>query len=716
MSAVLGESVLEGLRFGGRKRLPVILQTEAAECGLACLAMVARYYGHDLDLPGLRRKASLSLKGANLKRVIEIAGQLQLDTRPLRLELEELPQLKTPCLLHWNLNHFVVLKQATSKGLVIHDPALGVRRLSLAEASKHFTGVALELWPAANFTRTKVREKISLRALAGEVHGAKRALGQILLLALGLEILVLAGPFYMQWVLDQVFPSGDKGLLTILGIGFLLLTVFQVVVTSMRSWSITWISATLNVQWVGNLFGHLLRLPLDFFEKRHVGDVVSRFGSVQTIQRTLTTQFVSAVLDGLMSLLTLVLMAFYSVRLTLLVIGAFLLYALLRWTIFRPLRRATEDHIVYAARQQSDLLESIRGMQALKLANQQDHRRARYANAQVETINRELSIQRLGIGFQAGHGLIFGIERVVLIWLAALLVLKGEFSAGMLVAFVAYADQFTRRAAGLVDKWNDFRMLGLHAERVADIALTPQETQLEGAYGGPIPSAWLEVRNLRFRYAEGEPWVIEDCSFSIEPGQSVAIAAPSGTGKTTLAKLVLGLLEPTAGQILFGGVDIHRLGLARYRSLVSAVMQDDQLFAGSIADNIAFFDAEATPLKIEAAARLAQVHEEIAAMPMGYQTLVGDMGSSLSGGQKQRVLLARALYRKPKLLVLDEATSHLDVAREREVNALVKRMQLTRLVLAHRPETLASADRVIVLRRGRTESLAPARPEAREGG
>ncbi len=714
MSAVLGESVLEGLRFGARKRLPVILQTEAAECGLACLAMVARYYGHDLDLPGLRRKAALSLKGANLKRVIEIAGQLQLDTRPLRLELEELPQLKTPCLLHWNLNHFVVLKQATSKGIVIHDPAQGVRRLTLDEASKHFTGVALELWPAANFTKTKAREKISLRALAGEVHGAKRALSQILLLALGLEILVLAGPFYMQFVLDQVFPSGDHGLLTLLGIGFLLLTVFQVAVTAMRAWSITWISATLNVQWVGNLFGHLLRLPLDYFEKRHVGDVVSRFGSVQTIQRTLTTQFVSAILDGVMSVLTLGLMAFYSLRLTLLVIAAFLLYALLRWGIFKPLRRATEDHIVYAARQQSDLLESIRGMQPLKLANQQDHRRARYANAQVETINREIGIQRLSIGFQAGNGLIFGIERVVLIWLAALLVLKGAFSAGMLVAFVAYADQFTRRAAGLIDQWNDFRMLGLHAERVADIALTPQEAQLEGAYGGPVPEARLEVRNLRFRYAEGEPWVIEDCSFTIEPGESVAIAAPSGTGKTTLAKLVLGLLEPTEGQILFGGIDIRKLGLARYRGLAGAVMQDDALFAGSVADNIAFFDPETTPLRIEAAARLAQVHDEIAAMPMRYQTLVGDMGSSLSGGQKQRVLLARALYRRPKLLVLDEATSHLDVARERAVNALVKRMQLTRLVLAHRPETLASADRVIVLQRGRTESVV-LRQEA-EGG
>ena len=713
-SVTFGERVIDGLRFGWRRTLPVVLQTEAVECGLASLTMVARYYGHDIDLAGLRRRASMSLKGANLARIIEIAGRLGFDSRPLRLELDELPQLKVPCILHWDLNHFVVLKQASAKGLVIHDPARGVQQLSLAEASKHFTGIALELTPAANFKPQRAREAISLRALTGEVHGLKRAMTQIFLLALGLEVVALMGPFYMQWVIDQVLVSADRSLLTLLGLGFLLLTVFQVAVTALRSWSITWISATLSVQWVGNLFGHLLRLPLDFFEKRHIGDVVSRFGSVQTIQRTLTTQFVGAVLDGLMSALTLVLMAFYSVPLTLLVVGAFLLYALLRWGIFGSLRRATEDHIVYAARQQSELLESIRGIQPLKLANQQDQRRGRYANVLVDTTNRELTIQRLGIAFQGGNGLIFGIERVAIIWLAALMVLRGAFSAGMLIAFVAYADQFTRRAAGLIDKWNDFRMLGLHAERVADIALTPAEASLEAGYTGPLPAACVEVKNLSFRYAEGEPWILKDCSLRIEAGECVAIAGPSGCGKTTLAKLLLGLLEPTEGTILFGGIDIRRLGLARYRSSVAAVMQDDQLFAGTIADNIAFFDPDATPLRVEAAARLAHIHDEIVAMPMGYQSLVGDMGSSLSGGQKQRVLLARALYRRPKLLVLDEATSHLDIERERQVNATVKRMKLTRLVIAHRPETLASADRVTVLQGGRARSVA-LRREA-EGG
>lgn len=694
------------LQFGWSRHLPMMLQTEAAECGVACLAMVASYHGHDVDLAGLRRRFSTSLKGVTLARLMSMAGQLGFACRPLRLDMDHLIQLKTPCILHWDMSHFVVLKSVGRRGVIIHDPAQGVRRLSLEEVSTHFTGVALELTPSAEFTPMTERQTISLRALTGRLRGVFPALIQILVLALALEVFALATPFYLQWVLDQALVSADHDLLTLLGLGFLGITIFSALITAARSWVVTWLGATLNVQWSSNLFSHLIRLPLDWFEKRHVGDVVSRFGSLQTIQRTLTTQFIGSLLDGLMSLVTLVVMGFYSVSLTSLVAGLFVVYGFARWALFNPLRRANEEQIVYAARQQSELLESIRGAMPIKLACKQDERLARYANATVATTNQDIGIQRLSIGFTLGNQLMFGAGRVALIWIAAQLALDNQFSAGMLVAFVAYADQFTSRAAGLIDKWVDFRMLRLHAERVADIALTPPEATDDPLGNTTAPdNASIDLVNVSFRYSDGEPWILKDCNLKIEAGESVAIVGPSGCGKSTLAKIVLGLLSPTQGEVRFGGTDIRKMGLNIYRQWVGAVMQDDHLFAGSIADNISFFDPAASPLQVGEAALLAAIHEDIEAMPMGYQSLVGDMGSSLSGGQRQRVLLARALYRKPKLLVLDEATSHLDTMREQRVTDAIDQMQMTRIVIAHRLETIAKARKVIGLNQGQTNLI-----------
>ncbi|WP_157640559.1 ATP-binding cassette domain-containing protein, partial [Burkholderia ubonensis] len=281
-----------------------------------------------------------------------------------------------------------------------------------------------------------------------------------------------------------------------------------------------------------------------------------------------------------------------------------------------------------------------------------------------------------------------------------------SFSAGMLVAYISFADQFVGRGSGLIDALIEFRMLRLHGERLADIVLTEVEADMEGSVAH-MPSTQREappaisVRNLRYRYAEGEPWVLDGCSFDIAAGESVAIIGPSGQGKTTLAKLLLGLLDPHEGTIAVDGVDIRHLGLQHYRDRIGCVMQDDILFAGSIADNICFFDLDPDLARIEEAARLAQIHDDIAAMPMGYQSLVGDMGSSLSGGQCQRVLLARALYRRPDILVLDEATSHLDVARELAINEAVSAMPITRILIAHRPETIRSAERALLLENGR---------------
>lgn len=691
---------LADVRFGRGRRLPVFLQTEAAECGLACLGMVAGYHGHRTDLAALRQRFTVSLKGATLAYLVQAAGRLRLAPRPLRLELDELPRLQAPCILHWDLNHFVVLASATAREAVIHDPAFGVKRVPMAEVSRHFTGVALELTPTAEFRPVDERRRVRLRDLTGPVTGLARSLGQVLALALVLQAFAVLGPFYMQWVVDGAVVSADRDLLTVLGLGFLLLALLQVAVTALRSWVVLYLGTSLNLQWLANVFSHLLRLPVAWFERRHLGDVVSRFGAVTTIQRTLTTSFVEALIDGLMALATLAMMLAYSAALAAIAAGAVAAYALARALFYAPLRRATEEHIVHAARQQSHFLETVRGVQSIKLFGRQEERRARWLNLVVDAVNRDLAVQKLSLGFRSASGLVFGAERVAVVWVGALLVLDAAFSVGMLFAFMAYKEQFSARVAGLIDRLIELKMLQLQGERLADIVLAPPEEEAPAA-APAVAAASIEVVNLSFRYSDTEPFVLQGCSFRIEPGESVAIVGPSGGGKTTLVKIMLGLLAPTDGQVLVGGIDLQKLGIDAYRRLVGTVMQDDPLFAGSIADNVSFFDASPSQEAIERCTRLAAVHDDIAAMPMGYHTLIGDMGAALSGGQRQRLLLARALYKQPRVLFLDEATSALDVQRERQVNEAIRGLALTRILIAHRPETIASAGRVIVLQNGR---------------
>ena len=683
------------LNFSGRRRTPLILQTEAAECGLACLAMIAGHHGYRTDLATLRGKYAISLKGTTLANLIRIAAQLNFNSRPLRLEMESLHRLRLPAILHWDLNHFVVLTEVRRRKAVIFDPNTGRKTLSYSELSKHFTGVALELTPSEQFERKTERSRATIRQMTGRLPGLGRSLAQLFLLAGAVEIFAIVSPLFMQLVLDHAVVAGDRSLLTVLGLGFLLLTLIKVGVSALRSWVALYLNTTLNLQMVARLFTHLLKLPMVFFSRRHLGDITSRFDSLNTIRRMITGAFLESAIDGLMALVTAAMMFIYSWKLALIVCAATALYALLRVARYGPLREATEDQIVCAARQETNFLETIRGMQSVKLFNRQEQRAAIYQNLAVDAFNAGIRIQKLRMLFSAMNGVLFGVENIAVIWLGAALLLDGGFSVGMLFAFLSYKSQFTSRMSSLIDNAIDFRMLDLHRERVADIALSEPEPEMPGAGLTPLAiRSDIEIRNLSLRYADSEPFVLQNLSLRIEEGESIAIVGPSGCGKTTLLKAIMGLLAPTEGEILIGGISLARLGTAQYRSLIGTVMQDDQLFSGSIADNITFFDPQPEMERIEECARMAAIHDDILTMPMGYQTLVGDMGTVLSGGQKQRVLLARALYKQPKILLLDEATSHLDVVRERQVSEAIQQLRLTRVIVAHRRETIATADRI----------------------
>lgn len=681
------------------------LQSESSECGLACLATVASAHGLGLDLSDLRRRFSISLKGANLRQLVTYAGSLGFSSRPLSLEVEEISQLSTPCILHWDLNHFVVLRGVFRNNIKIFDPAIGERTVSVTEFSRHFTGIALEISPNADFRPAeKKSQRISIQNLTGNVRGLKQALFQIFAVAAVLELLAIAAPLLSQVIVDDVVSSGDRDLLTVLALGFSLVLIIQAAIGLSRSWMVISLGQNMAFQWLGNVFAHLIRLPTSFFEKRNLGDVTSRFGAVSAIQNTLTNTAIEALLDGIMAVATLALMLLYSPPLAGIVILAVVIYAATRWATYGALRSAAAERLVMAAKENSHFLETLRAMTPLKLFGREEERRTRWQNLVVEVQNRELRTAKLNMAFTTINSFVFGLENILVLSVGAKLILDGQtsgnvvFTVGMLFAFISYKLQFTGRVSSLINFAVELKMLSLHAERLSDIVLEPPERDEVPVSDLSHLQPSIELRNVSFRYGEGDPWVLKNVNFRIDAGENIALTGPSGAGKTTLMKIALGLLSPTEGEVLFGGVPVQQLGLSNFRKQIGTVMQEDVLLTGSLSDNIAFFDLQPDSERVIACARLAQFHDDVARMPMGYQTLVGELGSGLSGGQKQRLLLARALYKQPRVLALDEATSHLDVQNERAVTAALSHLKLTRLIIAHRPETIAGAQRVVQVR------------------
>lgn len=462
---------LRNINFGLSVKLPIILQTESVECGLACLAMIAHYYGYKTDLWSLRQKYPISQKGATLQTLVKIAGRINLATRPLRLELDELGQLRKPCILHWDMNHFVVLKSVSKNKMTILDPSVGQRVLDIKDVSKHFSGIALEVWADSNFEKKEDKLNIRLFKLIGEIKGLYGSLGQILILALVLEIFALASPFFMQWVIDYAIVSADYNLLTTLVVGFGLLMFLTQLTSLLQAWVGMYVSTTLNIQWKTNVFHHLSHLPISYFQKRHLGDIISRFGAIDSIQSTLTTTFLMVILDGMMAVFTLVLMFFYSSTLAWITVGAMLTYGLLRLLWYAPLKRATEEQIIHSAKHNTHFMETMRGIRAIKRFNKEDVRKSTWLTLFVNTINTGLYTQKLGLMFGFINGIVFGLENLIVIYLGAKLVIGGSFTVGILMAFIAYKNQFGGRVSSLIDKFIEVKMLNLHGERLADIVL-----------------------------------------------------------------------------------------------------------------------------------------------------------------------------------------------------------------------------------------------------
>ncbi|EER46325.1 Probable microcin-H47 secretion/processing ATP- binding protein mchF [Actinobacillus minor NM305] len=685
------------LNFDLFRRVPIVLQTEKAECGLACISMVLGYYNGGGNLFELRNKYGISSRGVTLQNLISISNDVGLISRPLSLELEEVTQLRLPCILHWNFNHFVVLVKATETKFIIHDPAFGKKKLSREQFSRSFTGVALELWSEIKFEKKSTENTISLYGTLKHISGIKSELIKLFSLSMVIELITLLIPIGTQLVMDHVMQAKDQSLLIIICIGLFLFTLFRSIVSMLRAWISLKMNYFINFQWTASFFSHLLKLPLDFFEKRQVGDIHSRFSSLNTIQQTLTSSIVSAMIDSIMIISLIVMMCLYGGWLFWVVLVFSFIYFLLRVMTYWVYRQINEEQIIKNAKAHSHFMETLYGIVTLKALDLTYKRQEQWMSLNADTFNTSIKVTKLDMLFSGVHTLISTSEQILILWIGATMVIESNMTLGMFVAFNAYRGSFSSRMGNLINIFFSLKILSLHRERIADIALNEIEDSSRKVELCSNIDSSIEVCDLSFQYDQFNKPVLNKLNLRIEAGESVAIVAPSGYGKTTLLKLIAGLLKPTSGHIYFNKMDIMQIGLSTYRKYIACVLQDDKFFSGSILENIVSFDEQYDREFAITCAKFANIHDEIMEMPMNYETLLGELGNNLSGGQRQRLFIARALYKKPKVLLMDEATSHLDEINEQAINQAIAHLNITRVIVAHRETTINSASRIIYL-------------------
>ncbi len=685
------------LCFNKSPKLPIILQNERAECGHACVAMISQFWGHHLDLFALRSLTKTSSRGVTLLDINQLVEGLGFVTRPVKVPLDALYLVKCPAILHWNMNHFVVLKRVKKNKIIIHDPAIGIRHCSLEEVSQSFTGIVLEIEKSIDFEKIRHDKKLTLFQLFKTVHGVNKFLVLLIILSLSIEVLSLLNPLFMQYVTDDVIGFSERGNLYVISVGFFILVVMQVFAEYVRGNLVVYFTSNLTEQFSSNVVKHILKLPLDFFEKRHKGDLYSKFQSIDLIQKKISTDFVNTVLDGFMIILTLVVMVIYSQFLTALVTIALLICLGFRYVSYHQLRKQTESSIHLHAKAMTVFLETLQGIIPIKSFLKEHVRFNTWRNCYIDSLNADIIVSKMNVLYQVAQQFLFHIEHIIVVCAGASLVLDNKFSLGMLMAFLSYRLLLVNKATSFIQHIFDYKLIAIQLNRLSDILFQQPEVMHSGSGLAVDMKGSLSLENVSFNYHPRDRFILNNVTFDIKAGEKVAIVGPSGCGKSTLLKVMMGLLEKTAGEIYIDNVSIKDFGLKNYRDLTASVMQEDSLLTGSIIENISFFDVEMDIERVYRVSKLACIDDAICKLPMGYETLVGDMGSTLSGGQKQRILLARALYKQPKILFLDEATSHLDMENEMNINQSLKKLDITQIIIAHRHETIQMADRIIEL-------------------
>jgi ATP-binding cassette subfamily B protein RaxB len=690
-------SGIKFLQFQGRRKLSMVHQQEQMDCGYACVAMLCDYWGHRLDLHSMKELVNARTYGVTLLDLIHLLDALGFTSRALTLPLNTLSQVACPAILHWNMNHFVVLARVKKRGIWIHDPAVGVQYCKMEEVSKAFTGVVLEVERKPDFKALRHRRKLSLFSLLKSVRGVNKFISLLFIFSLAIELFTMMSPLFLQYVTDEVLSHGEKTNLYILAAVFLLLYLLQIMTDYCRGNMIIYFTSHLTEQFSSNVLQHLLKLPLSFFEKRHKGDLQAKFQSIDHIQKKISSDFVTTLLDGLMILTHFTVMYIYSPLLCGFVGLSLSLYGAVRYFSYQTLKKETEISIQQHAKAMTVFLQSLQGIVAIKSFLKENLRFNAWRNRYIDSLNADIQVAKMRVLFQGINQCLFQVEYMALVCVGASFVLSQRFSLGMLMAFLAFRHLLVNKAISFIDHVIDYQLISIQLNRLNDILFQTPEKLGKLSQAPQELKGRLRLDKLAFRYNGHDAELFKQLSLDVVPGEKLAIIGPSGCGKTSLLKVMMGLLQPTAGEIYIDEIPLRTFGLGHYRQAVASVMQEDVLLPGSILDNIAFFDEKMDIDRVYHVAELACVHAQILKLPMAYETLVGDMGSCLSGGQKQRILLARALYKQPKILFLDEATSHLDLVNEMNINKNLKALNITQIIIAHRQETIQMADRIVDL-------------------
>jgi len=690
---------LLGQRLSGRK-LSFVPQVTAVDCGAACLTMVLGYWGRKMTLEEVQRATGLvSVGGVSARAILEAGRRLGLRGRAAQVELNELHLLQVGAILHWEFRHFVVFEGLSRCGVLLVDPALGRRFVPLEQFRKAFTGVALLFEPSETFEPGK--DTRGAHRYVRLLLEARPILGRVLVMSLLLQLLALGLPALTGAVVDVVLPTGDVPLLGVLGAGMTVLLIFQILSMLVRAHLLLHLRTHLDARLTLGFLDHLVHLPFSFFHVRSSGDLSARLNSNATIREILTSGALSAVLDGTLAILYLGLLLVTSWQMGLMAVFLALLQVLVFLVARGRQRELMAKDLEVMAVAQNYQVEMLAGIQTIKGMGVESSTIQNWSNLYVDVLNVSLERGRLDASVEAFNGSLRMISPLVLLLMGTIQVLEQRMQLGQMLALNSLAVGFLTPIATLVTAAFRLQLVGSYLDRVDDVLETPPE-QAPSANRRPHKlQGGIQLENVSFRYGPLAPLVTQDVSLEIQPGQFVAIVGRSGAGKSTLAQLMLGLYLPSSGTIRYDGIPLTQLDLYNVRSQLGVVLQNPMLFRGDIRRNITYQDPNISLEEVMSAAKRAQIHDDIMAMPMQYSTILSEMGGSISGGQRQRLALARALVHNPAILLLDEATNALDVKTELAVQQALTELRCTRVVIAHRLSTIQAADVILVMDKGR---------------